>query len=260
MSDRGTPPSAPPPPRPQAAWAFAWYLDRLARRTFSAVRWRQDATLATEGADLPTLVVANHTNWWDGFLSHQLSRAMGKHFRILMEAEHLDRYRAFKLIGSLPMERRSRTQAMRDLAVATACLASDALVWIYPQGQRTAATRPISHLEHGAAWMVQRHGGPLRVVPVAFRYPFTSEQSPESWMLVGAPWVIPAAAGHERHAITARIEAMLTATVAELDRDVAAEVADRFELLVAGKPSINTRLDRVRHRLGLLDHPPVRNG
>lgn len=258
MSDRGVLPVPPPPPRAQAARGFAWYLDRLARRTFTTVRWHRapDAAPPT----LPILVIANHTNWWDGFLSHQVSRAMGRHFRILMEAEHLARYPAFRWIGALPMERRSRTQGMRDLAVATACLAPDALVWIYPQGRRSPAPAPLERLEQGAAWMLLRHEGPLRVLPVGFRYPFTSEQLPEACIRFGAPWDVEPGHGLDRAAVTARMAAMLTDTLVHLDADIAAEDFAEYETLVAGRASINLTLDRVRHRLGLLDRAPERNG
>lgn len=261
MSDRGALPVPPAVPRSQAAWAFSWYITRLARRTFHEVLWRS-ATDWRAWSPLPTLVVANHTNWWDGFLSHQVGRAMGRHFRILMERRNLERYRAFLQIGALPMERRSRTQAMRDLAVATACLAPESFVWIYPQGQRRPAAEPLEHLEHGAAWMLARHAGPIRVVPVAFRYPFTTEQLPMAAILVGTPWEYAAgeAATRGRPALTATIAERLTKTVAALDADIAVERFAGYDTLIAGKSSINVRMDRVRHRLGLIDEYDERNG
>jgi hypothetical protein len=259
VTDRGALPPAPPPPGPFAARAFDHYLTGLARKHFASVRWNaRDDWRAWP--PLPTLVVANHTNWWDGFLSHQISRAMGKHFRILMEARNLARYRVFLRIGALPMERRSRSQAMRDLAVATACLAPDALVWIYPQGERRPAPEPIAALEGGAAWMVERHGGPIRILPVAFRYPFLSEQQPEPLALLGASWVVDPAAMPSRAVLMEQITARLGETVAALDGCITSEALDDFTLLVAGRPSINTRLDAVRYQLGLLTDYDRRNG
>jgi len=209
---------------------------------------------------MPTLVIANHTNWWDGFLSHQISRAMGRHFRILMEARNLARYRIFLRIGALPLERRSRSQAMRDLAVATACLAPDALVWIYPQGARRPAPEPISEIEGGAAWMVERHGGPLRILPAAFRYPFLSEQQAEPMVLLGRSWVVGQGEVAPRAVLREQLAASLRDTVASLDAMIAVEALDDFTTLVAGRPSINNRLDAVRHRLGMLDGHDARNG
>lgn len=258
MTDRGAIPVPPPPPRDQAARGFSWYLDRLARRTFATVRWHQGG--AATQCDRPILVIANHTSWWDGFLSHQVSRKIGRHFRILMEAEHLARYPALRWIGALPMERRSPQQAMRDLATATACLAPDSLVWIYPQGRRSPAPAPMERLEQGAAWMLLRHDGPLRVLPVGFRYPFTSEQLPEVCIRVGTPWDVEPGHGLDRAMIMSRMALMLTETIAQLDADVAVEDFSCYATLVAGRDSINLKFDRMRQRLGLLDRAPERNG
>ncbi len=259
MTDRGILPPAPPPPGPFAARAFDHYLTGLARKHFASVRWGGQEDWRA-WAPLPTLVIANHTNWWDGFLSHQITRAMGRHFRILMEARNLARYQIFRRIGALPIERRSRTQGMRDLAVATACLAPDALVWIYPQGERRPASEPIAALEGGAAWMVERHGGPLRILPVAFRYPFLSEQQAEPLALLGASWVVQPEQLPTRQRLREQIAAGLRETVAELDARLAREALEGLSTLIAGRPSINTRLDAVRHRLGMLDDYDRRNG
>lgn len=259
MTDRGRLPAPPPAPRPAAAWAFSWYVERLARGTFASVRWRSRSDWRRWDPAVPTLAIANHTNWWDGFLSHQVSRAMGRDFRILMEKQHLERYRAFYRIGALPMERRSPTQAMRDLATATACLVPGGMVWIYPQGQRRPAGETPHDLEQGAAWMVRRHEGPLRVLPVAFRYPFLSEQRPEALVLLGEPWQVEGPRA-TRGAITATCAERLVATLEVLDHDLAVERLDAYEMLVRGRPSINNRMDRVRHALGLLDEYQPRNG
>ncbi len=247
-------------PSPRATRAFGAYLDLLARRTFATVRWRSRTAWRDWDDTIPTLAIANHSSWWDGFLSHQVSRAMGWGFRILMETEHLDRYRVFRRFGAIPIERRDPRRAMRDLAAATDCLASRTMVWVYPQGSRRPAAEPLDHLEHGAGWMIRRHGGPLRVLPVAFRYGFLSEQRPEAFALLGEPWLIATRPAEDRRTITARLAAMLTATIGELDGDLATERLDRHEVLIAGRVSINNRLDRVRHALGLLPDYQARNG
>lgn len=248
-----------PPLRPALVQGFGRYLDRLARGTFAAVRWRALCDWRGWDPRVPTLVVANHTSWWDGFLSHQLARAMGQRFRILMEAEHLDRYRVFRRFGALPVERRSAQQAMRDLAVAASCLAAGDAVWIYPQGSRRPAMEPLDRLEHGAAWLVARVGPPVRVVPVAFRYPFLSEQRPEAFALVGEPWLLEDAIP-PRRTVTARLREMLATALAALDGDLAVERLAAYEILIGGRLSLNNRIDRWRHAVGLLPDHTARNG
>lgn len=250
----------PPPPSRGASRAFGRFLDRLFRGTFATVRWHSLGDWRTWSGDTPILAIANHTSWWDGFLSHQVSRAMGRPFRILMEAEHLARYRVFRRVGALPIERRSAHQAVRDLAVAGACLAGNTMVWIYPQGMRRPAAEPPTRLEHGAAWLIAHHRGPLRVLPVAFRYTFLSEQRPEAFALLGEPMVVQAPTEEGRRPVTARLATALTETLAALDADLAAERVDHFSSLVTGRLSINNRLDRIRHALGSLPDYRSRNG
>lgn len=242
-----------------ATRGFAWYLDRLARRTFASVRWRSDSDWRDWDPTIPTLVVANHTSWWDGFISHQVTVAMGHAFRILMQADNLARYRFFRRVGAMPIERRSATQAMRDLDAAATALVPGTMFWIYPQGARRPAGEPVGALESGAAWLINRHARPLRVVPVAFRYPFVSEQHPEAMISLGVPWMTDGTQV-PRSEITDHLATMLTTTVADLDARVAGESFDEFASLIAGTGSINNRLDRVRHALGLLPGYQARNG
>jgi hypothetical protein len=86
-----------------------------------------------------------------------------------------------------------------------------------------------------------------------------SEQLPEAIALAGMAWM------HEgrddRKLLTERIGAALRETVSALDARLSGEALDDFRVLVPGRLSINKRLDRVRHSLGLLRGPfEARNG
>ncbi|MEO8226925.1 MAG: hypothetical protein ABI637_05805, partial [Gemmatimonadota bacterium] len=88
----------PRPPTAAAAWAFERYLRGQARRYFAAVHWAREAAPVDEAGPVDgsvrTIFVANHSNWWDGFLAYLTTRALGLRFQILMDARHLARYRA----------------------------------------------------------------------------------------------------------------------------------------------------------------------
>jgi 1-acyl-sn-glycerol-3-phosphate acyltransferase len=222
------------------------------------VRWAALDDPARWDRAVPTLFVSNHTNWWDGFFSFLLTRELGMTCHVLMEALHLNRYKAFKSIGTLPVRRDSLKGAYADLETAGKSLRPNVGLWIYPQGQRRPAAAPIENLERGAAHLATRHGGPLRICPVAFRYAFLSEQLPEAFALIGDPWLHDGST--DRSALTSRIAAALNATVGLLDEKLLAMdssderrvTSDEFRTLVPGRLSINKRLDHARHRLGLL--------
>jgi hypothetical protein len=250
----------------------------LFRKHFASVRWAALDDPSRWDRQVPTLFVSNHTNWWDGFLSFLLTRELGMTCHVLMEAVNLNRYKAFKRIGTLPVRRDSLKGAYEDLEAAGRALRPNVGLWIYPQGQRRSALVPVQHLERGAAHLAVRHKGPLRICPVAFRYGFLSEQLPEAFALVGLPWMHDGS--RNRSVLTQRMAVALNETLSCLDEDIvsldsyasrltphASSHASRltphasYRTLVPGRLSINKRLDQVRHRLGLLaGHFDARNG
>lgn len=257
------------PPHPLAAAAFARYTRRLTANHFAAVHLGGTA-LDTEpgGTVRRMLFVANHTNWWDGFLAVLLSRHLGLHFNILMEATHLDRYWVFKRVGALPMHRDSAPAAYADLVGAAGCLRRDrSSLWVFPQGRRRPAGEAVTATERGAAELALA-APEVQIVPVAFRYAYLGEQLPEAFVWVGAPWAAPASdpAGgarrrEQRRRLAREIEQRMQLALGELDRRLGDEQLAEFRVLLPGRLSVNKRLDRVRHALGTVPGPfERRNG
>jgi chlorobactene lauroyltransferase len=255
------PPGSPSPPTPLAQWLFERYIRRQAGRHFTGVHWAVRGRPAGWDRSVPTLFVANHTNWWDGFLAFLVGRALGLDFQVLMEARHLARYRVFRRVGALPLRRDRARGAYADLTAAAAYLRPGVGLWVFPQGERRPpAERPVG-CERGAAHLALGHPGPLRLCPVAFRYAFVGEQLPEAFVLLGEEWLPRRAELVSRETVMRTIEERLVGTVDGLDALIAAERLDAFQELAAGRLSINKRLDRVRHAVGLLRGPfAARNG
>lgn len=236
-----------------AGHVFERYLRRQAARSFAAVHWRAAGIVERWRPDVPTLFVANHSNWWDGGLAFLVSRALGLRFRILMDARQLARYGFFRRIGARPLRRDPPRAARLDLLAAVAELRGDTGLWIFPQGvRRPPAERPL-RCERGAAELVRTAPGPLRICPVALRYAFVGEQRPEAFALVGEEWLpVSAERTLPRRVLMERIAARLEDTVSALDALVEQERLEAFLPLTAGRLSINKRLDRFRHAVGLL--------
>ena len=235
-------------------------MRRLASRHFTAVHLRPAASAPTVPRDLPVVFVANHTSWWDGFLAYLAGRALGTTFHVLMEARHLARYRFFLRVGALPLDRTSPWRARADLERAAEVLVPGNGRWVFPQGARRPPDEPLTGLETGAAHLALGAGMPVRLVPVGFRYRFLGEQLPEAFVWVGEPWTVEPGST-DRKALTHAIRGRLGALLQECDRRIGVEDLTPFRPLVGGRRSLNKRLDRWRHRLGLLEGPfEERNG
>ena len=245
-----------------ASGLFERYVRRQAVGHFAGVHWHVAGRPERWNPAVPTLFVANHSNWWDGFLAFLVSRTLGIRFRILMEAQHLARYRFFLRIGARPLRREPPRAAWADLAAAAEELAAGTGLWIFPQGERRPAGERPLRCERGAAQLVRAGPGPVRVCPVAFRYAFLGEQRPEAFVLVGEEWLPgPADRAGSRPLLMEAIAGRLEQAVAGLDDLVARERLDAFRPLALGGLSVNKRLDRFRHAIGLLRGPfEARNG
>jgi hypothetical protein len=201
---------------------------------------------------IPTLFIANHSNWWDGFFAFLVGRELGLTSHLLMDAENLGRYPLFRLVGALPLRRESRRGRDQDLAASRACLKPGTALWIFPQGGRRPQGERPARLFPGAAELAVRHTAPLRICAVAFRYVFLGEQLPEAFGWLGRHWVLePGCYGHRRSLMPV-LEQDLLVAVDTLDGLLRAESLGGFRTIVEGRLSINKRMDRVRHAVGLL--------
>lgn len=261
MSSSSRPAGYPPPPAPVALRIFEHYVRRQAGRHFSAVHWTTRCEPQRWDRSLPTIFVANHTNWWDGLLALLVTRALGLSFQVLMDARHLARYRLFRRAGALPLRRGRAREVYADLEAAAWYLRPGVGLWIFPQGERRPPGEPLNHFERGAAHLALRHGRPIRICPVGFRYSHVGEQLPEAFALVGNELTIRPGDFEGRACLTHAIRDRLTEALDALDAHVGAEQLHAFHPLANGRLSVNKRLDRLRHAMGLLRGPfEARNG
>jgi 1-acyl-sn-glycerol-3-phosphate acyltransferase len=177
--------SARPSP-PVRRW-FAWYAERLLRKSFAALRALPDAdaALAALGERArPTLLVTTHSSWWDPIVIALLWRryAAGRPLLAPMDRASLQRFRFFRRLGVFgidPDDPRS-LEAMATYVVAECAARPDTLVAVTPQGRFTDPREPIV-LRPGAARLAAlMHPG--CAVAVAIEYAFWTDRKPELFL------------------------------------------------------------------------------
>ncbi|HEX6873568.1 MAG TPA: lysophospholipid acyltransferase family protein [Micromonosporaceae bacterium] len=240
-------PLVPARPNPAAANVIYHGLVRPAlRRQFHRVWVRVDGPLPRP-VDGPLLAYANHPSWWDGFAAMLIDRELlRRRYRgyVMVDQEQLRRYRFFRWCGAFSVDRQRPRSALASVRYASDLLAgaTDRALWIFPQGElRPNDLRPIT-VQSGLARIALATPG-VQLWPVAMRYEFGHEQRPELFLRVG-----PAhrAGGGPVSQLVADLAARLTRAVDGLRDQVVTGDRTGFEPLLAGRPGINQRWDRIR--------------
>ena len=148
------------------------------------------------------------------------------------------------------------------MGARAAAFARGAGLWIFPQGERRPQGERPARFTRGAAQLAIAHGEPVRIVPGGLPlHPFVGEQLPEAFALVGHPRVLEPVRERIAGRSRPRSSATRVATLDALDALLAEEAHGSFRTLVAGRLSVNKRMDRFRHAIGLLRGPfEARNG
>ena len=194
-----------------------------------------------------TLFLANHSNWWDLFLVHTLSETIPVDGYGMMEHANLKRFGFFRKIGAFSVDRTDPVSIRASLDYAVELLKQPrAGVWIFPQGKIVPNDRRPLGFQPGIRALIRR-AGRVRVVPVAFRYEFWQDERPEALVRFGpARWVEP----DQGPVVVEQWETAVTQQLDQLKTDAVAESAERFSLILGGKPSISERYARFKSWLG----------
>ena len=243
--------------RPLMRWLIRRFLIQSAvERSFHAVRLRTVAPLAADPDPVGPIrmVISNHATWWDAYLWDIVNMRTLRLDPVVMAEEKTVRdYGFFRWLGVFGVDRenpRAAVDAMRH-AVARALATPRAGVFLFPQGKfRPFEARPLDFY-HGAgriAAALIAARGTVIVHPLAMRLSFLDAQKPEAWLRAGASLTLTrddADAGNSK-ALTARMEAALTAEVDALAGDLLARREADYAVLLRGAPGIQEGWDAVR--------------
>ncbi len=210
-----------------------WVLDRYVgwkfRSTFRGL-WARGALPSGPGA---RLVYVNHTNWWDGFVLHQLSQAAGWDAYCLMEERNLQRYRFLARLGAFSIRPGEAASSLESLRYARELLQRpSAAVFLFPEGElRPFGLFPL-RLERGVELLARVTRA--ECLPVAVRYSFFEHERPDVLLEVGTPHPPgPLSLFQERlEALTRRV--------------AGATSLEGFGQMVAGARGVAERWDAVR--------------
>ena len=185
----------------------------------------------------PALGVANHSNWWDGFVILFLTRLLAhrQHY-IMMEERQLVKYPFFRKLGAFGVNLDNAREAASSLRYALRLLEDDrTMLWIFPQA-RMAPSRSEMEFRGGAGVLARRTKG-CAVLPLALRYEFTTEQRPVVLARFGAVSVEPAVVS----------ERCVGELLGRIDRDVLDQRFAEYEVFIPPRMSLNKKWEFFWH-------------
>ncbi len=243
---------------------FLWYVRRLLRKNFFAVRIASgtEQCLGGDESPAPSLIAMNHASWWDPLVGLFLHHAYLPHRRgyAPMDTDQLSKFAFFRKVGlfGVDPDHASSKGAMEAYLGAQFDSNPGAALWITPQGRFADPRGPIE-LRPGAAAIAARFPR-CRAVVVAIEYAFWLDKRPEVFIRC-APAPMPAdrSTPHCHRALT---QAMMD-NAAALARLVIARDPAAFTTLLGGGSTINPVYDawlRVRGRSAAIDSARVAGG
>ena len=214
--------------------ALFWlYIRGLLRRHFRRVVFRP----VQFALDRPTLFIANHHTWWDGFFAFALNECyLRQELHLMMAAEQFENFRFFRKLGVFSVDPSSPSDAAAAFRYSVRVLRQKGApsLWIFPAGEMLPYGSDVRYREGFAR--IACAAGEIQIVPVAFRATFLKEQRPDVAILFGPKFEC---AGKTPQQVFALGCSELTRLMKELDGLVVGGELDEFRLLVPGRRSVS---------------------
>lgn len=224
---------------------FTIYHRRLLRNHFNCIIIKNKEFISKTDNTIPTILYANHSNWWDGFIAYQLTNKMWKvDDYLMMDVEQMRKYKFFKYVGVFSVNRNDSREALDSINYAADLLKNtNRFLWIFPQGvMEVQDARPF--VFYSGITKIAEKLGVINLVPVAFRYEFVMEQRPEVFVNIGEPDIIKNNIDNTKE-YTQYLQQKLTKTADDLKEIVLKKDFDGFKTVFKGKSSRNKTVDKI---------------
>lgn len=224
---------------------FSLYHNRLLRKHFYQIHLAGLENLKLTDKSLPTILYANHTNWWDGFIAFQLtSKYLGVDDYLMMDILQMKKYRFFKYIGVFSVDRSDAREGVDSVNYAVELLkGTKKHLWIFPEGMMQVQDHePIKF--YGGITKIADKLGKVNLVPVSLRYEFIMEQRPEVFIKIGKPYITDNNIA-DKKSYTTYLQDKLTADLLSLKHDVVTQNLEDYKIIFTGKHSRNKIVDKV---------------
>ena len=218
---------------------FLTYLKFYFRRNFHGLHVLRLAPFEPLES-LPLLVCMNHPSWWDPIMALYLSAYYfpdRSHYGPI-EIQGVSKYKFLQKLGFFPINKHSRSGAVRFLEVGRAVLSSTRYaLWVTPQGDfADVRLKPVT-LRAGVGHLAHR-AGRFAMLPLAFEYTYWNERHPEAFACFGRPLIVESGLERRPDEWTNLFSAALEETQDALAAKTQSRDAAQFEFVFTGRAGV----------------------
>ena len=180
------------PAATEPQWFWKWLGDTIffsmLKKRFYAFRFKGAENFHSKDSNIPTIMYAPHSNWWDGIVAYAICNGICKRQMRLM-VEELKRFTLLRRAGCFSINKKSPQASMESLKYAINEIADTRCnLYLYPQGIiKPPNFRPIE-FQSGLAYIVDKavkKYGRVALIPVAVNYFFLRDNRPEVFVELG---------------------------------------------------------------------------
>jgi 1-acyl-sn-glycerol-3-phosphate acyltransferase len=169
---------------------FAVYNRNLLKRRFHSLQVSGLDFLRDNNAQIPLIVYANHSSWWDGLVAFEIFRQAKLDAFYMMEEKHLKNLFLFQKLGAFSIVRENGREAIKSINYSADLLKKNGgTLLIFPQGEILPNdARPIKFYTGLPRIIAQI--GKVYAVPMAMRYEFLGEFKPQIFVKIASPELV----------------------------------------------------------------------
>ena len=131
------------------------------------------------------IIAPNHVSYWDSCLYFVLSHQLSNRAFVFVARDTLLRLPFLRWCGALPINTRSKREAIQQLISAKSLHTSPSQFWIFPQGEhRPAHLQPLQFKKGVIVLAQQLH---LPIVPVSIDYLYKDSEQPVAYISFRSP-------------------------------------------------------------------------
>ncbi|CAN5298053.1 hydroxychlorobactene glucoside lauroyltransferase CruD [soil metagenome] len=219
----------------KSAWferIFAVYSRNLIKCRFHSLHVSGLDFLRDKNTEIPLIVYANHSSWWDGIIAFEISRKAKLDSFIMMEEKQLEKLFLFRKLGAFSVVRENPRKAVESVNYAVSLLENPRrTLWIFPQGEILPNDlRPLSFF-NGLSRIIER-SGKVFAVPLVIRYEFLSEFKPQIFVKISSFELIKTDKNFDSKKMTESNSNRLTNLLDELKTDVLNKNFSQYEQII----------------------------